>query len=128
MSNFDELFLVLALAALGAAYYVIQRFVGWFRRGRLKDCDYLVFEAYPGHLPLLQSDLAVHGWHLASTEPTDSGSLLYRFVKASGSSTSLSEIFDFERSMPGTADRHEHAHLPIKIHSYGMTGRAHAAA
>jgi hypothetical protein len=47
------------------------------------------------------------------------GSLLYRFQKAHEDSRGLAEIFDFDKSMPRTANRTTGTHSLIKINAHG---------
>ena len=114
-----ELLIVAALVAIGAGVHFLRRLRSNQTRSRLDDCDYVVFEALPSHLEDIQADLSAQRWRLASSEPGDAPAMMYRFEKLDGLSTSLSEIFDFERSMPRIANRTVDADFLIRIKGHG---------
>lgn len=108
------------VVVLGAIVYAAHR----FRRGSpskasLARCRYIVFEAEPLNLPNMEADLADNGWSLVSTQTTETDAWLYRFEKSDTGSRCLSEIFDFDKSMPRTSNRTSGAHSPIKISGHG---------
>jgi hypothetical protein len=96
-----------------------------FLKEQQDPCDYVIFEAHPSHLPLLEADLGDHRWRLSETEPSASGGFLYRFEKASAHSALLSDVLDTSKSMKRTANRKADGHMPIKIKAQGVK-RNHA--
>ena len=104
--------------------WYVNRQSEWLR-AQQDPCDYVVFEADPSHLPLLEADLADHRWDLADSEEAQSGAMLYRFEKRDAHAALLSEVLDFRRSMPRTASRKHDPHVPIKIKAQGRRDERH---
>ena len=120
----------MAAFLLGVGTFVV--FMTWhanskaaWLRSQQDPCDYVVFEAYPSHLPGLEADLADHRWRLASSEPFRDGAELYRFEKIDSHSALLSEVLNFRKSMPRTSNRKADAHGPIKIKAQGLRSERH---
>ena len=124
MSNFVELIIVVGLVACGAAFYFVRQLtrLNPNTKAKLDACDYIIFEASSGQLPDTRADLQTKHWRLAGSELSESGGMLYRFEKIDGQSASLSEIFEFEKSMPRTASRTIDPEIPIKIRAHGASG------
>jgi hypothetical protein len=114
---------VAGVAVLAGVIFGVPRLIAGMSRKlrqRLEPFDYVVFEALPSHLPDMEADLAAQGWRLAHSEAGQAASMLYRFDKRDSLSTPLSEVFDFEKSMPRTANRRDDPDFPIKIKAHGM--------
>jgi hypothetical protein len=103
---------------LGAVFYVAHRLRSP-SKAALARSNYVVFEAEPVNLPNIVADLADNGWHLTSTQATATAARLYRFEKGGAVSACLSTIFDFETSMPRTANRTSGTHSLIKVAKHG---------
>ena len=108
-----------AVLLMGAIAYATHRYKSRPSKAYLATCDYVVFEAEPLNLVWIEADLQDNGWHLVNSKTTETGSLLYRFQKAHEDSRCLSEIFDFDKSMPRTANRTTGTHSLIKINAHG---------
>lgn len=116
--------LTIALVVGLGAFLVFMTFYVNRQRAMIKSrqdpCDYVVFEALPSHLPLLEADLADHRWRLAESGPFRSGTFLYQFEKVDSHSALLSDVLDFENSMKRTSNRKTDAHIPIRIKAQGL--------
>ena len=116
-----ELAPLAALLILGAVVYGVHRYRSRPSKAHLASCDYVVFEAEPLNLPGIEADLGDYGWRLVDSITTETDTLLYRFQKAGTGSRCLSEIFDFDKSMPRTSNRTTGTDSLIKINAHGSS-------
>ena len=117
LTEFVPLGIVIMLGAVVFGAYRLTRPT----KEALARSDYVVFEAQPLDLPNIEADLADNGWRLTGIQTTATDARLYRFEKGGAGSASLSEIFDFERSMPRTSNRTSGGESLIKIRGHGAS-------
>ena len=116
-----ELLPLAAILFLGAIAYTVHRYISRPSKAHLASCDYIVFEAVPLNLACIEADLADNGWRLTDSETTETAALLYRFQKLGAGALCLSEIFDFDKSMPRTCNRTTGTDSLIKIQTHGSS-------
>ena len=93
-------------------------------KAHLASCDYVLFEAEPINMANIEADLKDCGWRLVDTQATETEALLCRFEKAGAHSRCLSEIFEFEKSMPRTSRPQVGPPSVIRIKEHGSRGNS----
>ncbi|CAO1652387.1 hypothetical protein [Parasphingorhabdus sp. NYA22] len=119
--EFVPVILLLVIGGIAMLWFNLSSNREARRRSRCDiNSDFMNFEAYPVHLEDLKADMLSNGWSLKSENPAEEGRVLFRFEKDGNGSASLREVFDFEKSMPRTANRTAGSDLIIKIGDYGV--------
>lgn len=111
---------VALLAIAVGLLWFIRPLIAWIAMQKMSGSNYVVFEAYPIHLPFLKADMRGTGWSFVSSDRSSGPTILYRFEKSSAAGKQLGDLI-YKCGMPQTANRKEGADLLIKIASHGTT-------
>ena len=120
--------ILIELVPVAGLVLVAAVMIGWLHfknramKAHLATCDYVLFEAEPNNMANIEADLKDCGWRLVDTRRTTTAALVCRFEKAGSHSRCLSEVFEWETSMPRTSRPQGGQPSLIKIKGHGPHG------